>query len=257
MKKYEDMAREVLHRINEYEAEKEMKRAKVTKVVASVTPVCAAAVVGVGLWKLSVPDKPNNHIIGKIDDTSIIFTDNISTEKSSTTVRNNTTGTNKPVSTTTTGIPVITIDNTKENTYEKDVVSADETDTDDITHTEITAVPTESIVTTKQPTVTNATHTEEQTFVTTTEPNGGSNGGNGNVFGGDALGSVIIDGIYYLQSFSDQTVYTPEEYLGNGGDFKGCYQGDTSISFYKAKENEDIVIVMFYDGSQLNLLKKD
>jgi len=51
MKNYEDMAKDVLHQIDEYENERKMKHAKMTKVVASVTPVCAAAVVGVGLWK--------------------------------------------------------------------------------------------------------------------------------------------------------------------------------------------------------------
>ena len=256
MKNYEDMARDVLQRINEYEAEKEMKRAKMTKVVASVTPVFAAAVVGVGLWKLNATDKSNNHVIGKIDDSTIIVSDNTHLEIISTNVHNETSSTNKSVQTTKTGISVTTSENTKESTSEKNIASENETDTDN-TPTEITAVTTEPIITTKQPTATNVTHTEEQTFVITTESNSESNVRDGNGSGGDAFGSVVIDGITYLQTFSDKTVYTPEDYLGNGGDFKGFYQGDTSISFYTAKENEDIIIVMFYDGGQLNLLKEE
>ena len=63
MKKYEDMARDVLNRINEYEADQRAKRAKITKVAASVTPVCAAAVVGVGLWKGGALTPHNDQLI--------------------------------------------------------------------------------------------------------------------------------------------------------------------------------------------------
>jgi len=50
MKNYEEMSEDVLRRINEYEAEKKRKRTRITKVAAAVTPVCAAAAVGTGLW---------------------------------------------------------------------------------------------------------------------------------------------------------------------------------------------------------------
>ena len=50
MKKREEMLRDLHRRIDEYESDRRRKRAKVTKVAASVTPVCAAAVVGTGLW---------------------------------------------------------------------------------------------------------------------------------------------------------------------------------------------------------------
>ena len=51
MKTYEDMARDVLQRIEAYEAGQRTKRARITKAVFSAAPVCAAAVIGVGLWK--------------------------------------------------------------------------------------------------------------------------------------------------------------------------------------------------------------
>ena len=63
MKNYEDMAKDVLHRIDEYENERKMKRAKMIKVAASVTPVCAAAVVGVGLWKGGALTPHNDQLI--------------------------------------------------------------------------------------------------------------------------------------------------------------------------------------------------
>ena len=62
MKKREEMIMDVHRRIDEYESEKKMKRARITKVAAAVTPVCAAAVVGAGLWRAGafsgVSDKP-------------------------------------------------------------------------------------------------------------------------------------------------------------------------------------------------------
>jgi len=73
----------------------------------------------------------------------------------------------------------------------------------------------------------------------------------------DAIGNVTIDGEFYMQSFTDTNEYTPDVYLGNGGDFPGFYEGDTSIKFYTAKENVDIIIVKFIDGGQLNLVKTD
>ena len=63
MKKREEMLRDLHRRMDEYESERRMKRAKVTKVAASVTPVCAAAVVGVGLWKGGVLTPHNDQLI--------------------------------------------------------------------------------------------------------------------------------------------------------------------------------------------------
>ena len=63
MKKREEMLRDLHRRMDEYESERRMKRAKVTKVAASVTPVCAAAVVGVGLWKGGALTPHNDQLI--------------------------------------------------------------------------------------------------------------------------------------------------------------------------------------------------
>ena len=63
MKKREEMLRDLHRRMDEYEANQRAKRAKITKVAASVTPVCAAAVVGVGLWKGGVLTPHNDQLI--------------------------------------------------------------------------------------------------------------------------------------------------------------------------------------------------
>ncbi|MBR6242119.1 MAG: hypothetical protein IKQ90_01345, partial [Ruminococcus sp.] len=68
MKNYEEMAQNVLRRIDEYENEKRIRRAKITKAAASVTPVCAAAVIGIGLWKGGVLTPEQDQLISSTGD---------------------------------------------------------------------------------------------------------------------------------------------------------------------------------------------
>ena len=63
MKQHEEMLKDLHRRMDEYEADQRAKRAKITKVAASVTPVCAAAVVGVGLWKGGALTPHNDQLI--------------------------------------------------------------------------------------------------------------------------------------------------------------------------------------------------
>lgn len=80
MKQHEEMLKDLHRRMDEYEADQRAKRAKITKVAASVTPVCAAAVVGVGLWKGGVLTPHNDQFISStIESTAsdeILSTDN-------------------------------------------------------------------------------------------------------------------------------------------------------------------------------------
>ncbi len=63
MRDREEMLRDLHRRMDEYESDRRMKRVKMTKVAASVTPVCAAAVVGVGLWKGGALTPHNDQLI--------------------------------------------------------------------------------------------------------------------------------------------------------------------------------------------------
>jgi hypothetical protein len=63
MSKYEDMIKNVHRRIDEYEAEKRVKRAKIIKVAVSITPVCTIAILGIGLWKGGALNFHNNDLI--------------------------------------------------------------------------------------------------------------------------------------------------------------------------------------------------
>lgn len=64
MKNYEEMANDVLNRINEFDEAKKKRRIKITGVATSVTSVCAIALIGVGLWKSGVLTE-NEQLINK------------------------------------------------------------------------------------------------------------------------------------------------------------------------------------------------
>lgn len=51
MRNREEMLKDLHRRMDEYEVKQKMKRSKITKIAALVTPVCVAAAVGIGLWK--------------------------------------------------------------------------------------------------------------------------------------------------------------------------------------------------------------
>ena len=269
MKNREEMIRDVHRRIDAYASEKKIKRARMIKVAVSVTSVCAAAIVSIGLWKGGVFTPASHPLIG--DHTGSDFSEPehiLNTDDPS--VGNRTeTGTGNNISGPTTKGADPDKRNAEEaavssstvkaaSDHETEQVPAQATDAPDNGETD--AANYDDTPDT-QPVPQNASeeiNSEPQTTFpvqqsTTNEPSGNGNGGNG--YGGDALGCVIINGVTYLQSFSDSNEYTPEEYLGNGGDFPGFYQGDTSVSFYTAKENSDTVIAVFYDGSQLNLIR--
>lgn len=63
MKKREEMIMDLHRRMDEYEADKKMKRAKMIKIAVAVTPVCAAAAVAVGLWKGGVLSASHDQLI--------------------------------------------------------------------------------------------------------------------------------------------------------------------------------------------------
>lgn len=107
MKKREDMINDIHRRIDEYETEKKLKRAKNTKIITSVTPVCAVAVVGLGLWKSGVLTPAHYQTISSDVNSSISAmtstfedtTNNSTTEKVKSTVETSTLNSQKTMTT--------------------------------------------------------------------------------------------------------------------------------------------------------------
>lgn len=70
MKKREDMISDVHRRIEEYEAEKRMKKARAGRIAAAAAPVCAAALAGVFIWKAGILSPADDHSESTIIETS-------------------------------------------------------------------------------------------------------------------------------------------------------------------------------------------
>ncbi len=251
MKNYEDMARDVLHRINEYEAEKEMKRAKMTKVAASVTPVCAAAVVGVGLWKCGVLTQHNDQLISStIEATSsdVPSADNDAANDKYSENNKNTTGSN--------GEPEKNVSSANRHsaTLDATIPTANENATEDSNTNNASSevnIP-DNIVNTKdypqESTGTPAVQTEVYTQPETTKASVYSQ-----VAMGDMLAIKSVNGIVYMQFFSND-VYTRGEYIGESSAFIGFPEQG---SIYLSNESPDVIILWFTADSQVTLKKTD
>lgn len=68
---------------------------------------------------------------------------------------------------------------------------------------------------------------------------------------------VQVEGVKYVQCSTIHEEYTPDEYLGNVGDFEGSYQiKENSGSIYTVKENVDYIMVKLDDGEIALLIKE-
>ena len=243
MKKYEEMAKNVLDRIDEYEAERKMKRAKMTKVAVSVTPVCAAAVVGVGLWKGGVLSSDNNKMSGS--STNLIAAEQDTTEVNTATA-------------------VITTDdaanNTEPVTAEIRTTEAVSTQLEEIITQEQQAEVTEAVTSqqaTTEAATTEAPAVQTEVPVQQTEPATQSvpaeqtapdkSGMLWCIFGS----SIEWNGITYNDNTTiDAPAYTQDKYIGKVSEFKGEYNDsgsyliDPDDSVYTTKENPYVLIVV-------------
>lgn len=285
MKKREEMLRDLHRRMDEYESERRMKRAKVTKVAASVTPVCAAAVVGVGLWKGGALTPHNDQLIAStVESTAsdvILSVDNdTSADKHS--VNNNNadrngepttsvSATDRQTATADTTIPRVTengknvvdgsgADNTsvEANTPvsdDKSVLASDNnanTNNESQRTTEAPAVQTEAPVQQTTPPV-QQTEPATQSF-----PNNSgdfSNGENGVCI---AISTLEWNGITYNDNETvDASAYSRDHYIGKVSEFGGDHQNNSAYKVnpdddvYTTKENAHVLIVVKANGTMI------
>ena len=279
MKTYEEMARDVLHRMDEYEADQRAKRAKITKVAASVTPVCAAAVVGVGLWKGGALTPHNDQLISStVESTAsdvILSADNDTSADKHSANNNNAdrngepttsvSATDRQTATADTTIPRATensesvvegskTDNAsvEANTPVADDKSAPASDNNANTNnesqrtTEPPALQTEAPV---QQTTPPVQQTEPATQSVPDNSENPSNGG-GNMW---CLFGCTIEwnGVTYNDNTEiDASAYTQDKYIGKVSDFKGEYKDSINYlihpddSVYTSKENPYVLLVV-------------
>ena len=288
MKNYEDMAKDVLHRIDEYENERKMKRAKMTKVAASVTPVCAAAVVGVGLWKGGALTPHNDQLISNnVESTAsdVILSADYDTSADKHSANNTNTdrnsepatsvsATNRQTANADTTIPRATengenvvedsgADNAsvEANTPVSDDKSVPASDNNSNTNTESQRVTEAPAVQTEAPvqqTTPPVQQTEPATQSVPTETGNPSE---------DNHSPVIFqcelewNGIKY--DYADEinaTAYTRDQYIGKVNEFEGIYSDaygypvNPADSVYTTKENAYVLLVVKTDGTVLAMV---
>jgi hypothetical protein len=285
MKNYEDMAKDVLHRIDEYENERKMKRAKMTKVAASVTPVCAAAVVGVGLWKGGALTPHNDQLISStVESTAsdvILSADNDTSADKHSANNNNAdrngepttsvSATDRQTATADTTIPRATENG--ENVVEdsgadnasveantpvsddKSVLASDNnanTNNESQRTTEAPAVQTEAPVQQTTPPV-QQTEPATQSF-----PNNSGDFSNGEHGVCIAISTLEWNGITYNDNETvDASAYSRDHYIGKVSEFGGDHQNNSAYKVnpdddvYTTKENAHVLIVVKANGTMI------
>lgn len=274
MKNYEEMSKDVFNRIDEYEREKKMKRAKITKIAAAVTPVCAAAVVGVGLWKGRVLTPENNPMTSHDAETIVTDTEQAATEKSSTVADTDMVTTEKSVEATVAATvrntdeeisgtkTSVTVQNVTENSVIEDVVT-EVSRNDSAETTEAVIVETEPVTPKTELADNVSINTSEVTSnqpneeITTTTPIENDNSNSDNDFC-NILEVVEVDNVRYVQGYADMS-YTPDVCLGSPTEYNGPYtsrlDGIPSL-LYTTKEDKDVLIIKLENGGVIHLFKE-
>lgn len=256
MKRHEEMIRDVHHRIDEYESEKKMKRAKMTKIAASVTPVCAAAVVGVGLWKGDVLEPDHNRLISSTVDSAVSNSDIVIAERNDAPDENRQNNAKAETATST----AKTTDSTGQT--EKNDAMDEEVNDSQILIIEVDEAGNASNDAISPSSANNATIADENSpsvYVPTesAEPPADGNGTNG---GGNGwcifMSTLEWNGItYYDNDAANFSAYTQGNCIGKVSDFKGEYKDSVNYrinsndSVYTVKETTDVLFVVKENGT--------
>jgi len=249
MKNYEEMSKDVLDRIDEYETERKIKRAKITKIAASVTPVCAAAVVGVGLWKGGILTTEHDQFIVSNVETTVSDAEQIITENSD--ISNNIV---ENVTNITSSEKVnSTIKETENINSDSTVVVIPEKEIPD-NEGEIPEVPetpqlNEEIVNSNVNSVIGTPETEahqstDNNIVSAENISSSSKNEENDI--NHYMKHVIVNSEAYVEYDAGTEIYTPDTCLGSPSDYDGNYRAffsDISATLYTAKESSEILIV--------------
>ena len=254
MKKHEEMIQSVHKRMDEYEAEKQQKRVRTRRSAAVLTPVFAAAVLGVGLWKggAFIPadnkyvDMPHDVVASTAD--TVIIIDNVTTAAKIT--GKTTAEEKKPAETGTTAIKSEAATSEKTGEKSSEPAPENEPDTEKAAQEDIPSEPTEvpdaHAEESENTSQVQPKEEESQQSVTTERPN---------LSTGDMEACVCVDGIVYNQTFPENSNgYSCGEYIGEAEDFEGTCVGG---ALYRASEDSDIIILKFYAGGQVYMKRSD
>lgn len=274
MKKREEMLRDLHRRMDEYESERRIKRAKVTKVAASVTPVCAAAVVGVGLWKGGVLTPHNDQLISSTvestaSDVILSADNNTSADKHSDNNKNNTVRNAEPATERQTEPETadITIPRATENS--ESVVDGIRADNDSVeANTPVSddkSVPasdnnantnTESQRATEAPAVQTEAPVQQTEPATQSVPTETGNPSEDNNSPVRFLCKLEWNGLTFCNNDQvNATAYTRDQFIGKVSEFEGVYSDaygypvNPADSVYTTTENAYVLLVIKADGT--------
>ena len=276
MKQREEMLRDLHRRMDEYEADQRAKRAKITKVAASVTPVCAAAVVGVGLWKGGALTPHNDQLISStVESTAsdvILSEDNETSADKHSANKNNAdrnsepttsvSATDQQTATADTTIPRVTengenvvedsgADNAsvEANTPVSDDKSVPASDNNANTNTESQRATEAPAVQTEAP----VQQTEPATQSVPTETGNPSEDNNSPV---RFLCKLEWNGLTFCNNDQvNATAYTRDQFIGKVSEFEGVYSDaygypvNPADSVYTTTENAYVLLVIKADGT--------
>lgn len=281
MKSYEEMTHDVFQRINEYEVEKKRKKRILAKTTAIVCPVCAAAVVGIGIWQGDLITPPDNQFVENVvveDTTKNVVVNPVVTSQ-----------TNKEIVSATKENAVQFEDNTSaivENSIinENDTVVIDSTKNDaGIEETPVASVPNDNENNIQPPTIQPATEevknqdndvqvpaTSPVIQPATDEPKNQGNDVQASATlpvtqsatdGSNNMWCILVSSleyngnIYFDNDTASVTAYTKDAYIGKVSDFKGEYENRANYrinpndSVYTVKETNDVLFVVKENGA--------
>lgn len=271
MKKREEMIMDLHRRMDEYESERRMKRAKMAKVAASVTPVCVAAVVGVGLWKGGVLTSNHDQLINStVESTAsdvILSADKHSDNNKNNTVRNAEPATERQTEpetadttiprTTENGENVIEDSGAENASVEDNTPVADDrvapvSDNSTITNNESQRATDSPAVQTEAPVQQTAPPVQRTEPAAQSVPDNSGNTSNGgsNMW---CLFRCTIEwnGVTFNDNTEiDASEYTQDKYIGKVSDFKGEYKDSINYlihpddSVYTSKENPYVLLIV-------------
>ncbi len=278
MKNYEDMAKDVLHRIDAYESDQRAKRAKIKKIAASVTPVCTATLVGVGLWKGGVLTSHNDQLINRLSESmasEIILpeSNDISTDNHSASDKNDTNiGVEPAISSSTSDQQAENEDTiihnaTEENTSEKNItdtasvdVNTSASDNSNMSASDNTINKNnepkrvEPSVQTETPVQQTAPPVQQSDLEVQSVPNNSGDSSDLDNWWCIMVSSIEWNGITFSDNdAANVSAYTQDKYIGKVGDFNGEYSTEFNYrispedSVYTVKESTDVLFVVKSD----------
>ena len=283
MRDREEMLKDLHRRMDEYESDRRIKRAKMTKVAASVTPVCAAAVVGVGLWKGGALTPHNDQLItSTVESTAsdvILSVDNDTSADKHSANNNNAdrngepttsvSATDRQTATADTTIPRVTendknvvdgsgADNAsvEANTPVSDDKSVPASDNNESTNNEsqrATEAPVKQTEAPVQQTTPPVQQTEPATQSVPTETGNPSEDNHSPVI---YFCKLEWNGLTFcVNDQVNATAYTRDQYIGKVSEFEGVYSDaygypiNPADSVYTTTENVYVLLVIKADGT--------